>query len=81
MPTKGTRKRGVEAQVYRTKQGLRWRTVSLDNGKKTGNGGQAYSRAIDMENAMYEAAMAMLRYVGRQEEKRIARALKRRSKG
>jgi hypothetical protein len=52
-----------EIETYQTPKGIRWRAVENISGKKTGNGGQAYSRRRDMEQGMLDTANAILLYL------------------
>lgn len=55
-------------QVKKTKTGYRWTTWG--SGNKTGNGGQAYSREIDMEETMEQVGLALLAYTKMRKKER-----------
>lgn len=61
MATPKTRK-PAKVEEYGTGKNLRWRVVAA-NGKKLANGGQGYSRDIDRDNAMMQAAGAILAHM------------------
>lgn len=50
-----------EVETYKGKDGLRWR-VRHPNGRILANGGQGYSRRIDLMRGMEAAGWATLRH-------------------
>lgn len=51
--------KGAKVEEYGRGKNLRWRVVAA-NGRKLANGGQGYSRDIDRDKGMLEAAQAIL---------------------